>query len=243
MSCFGISVSVSRRHLHNWTLVVASCYGPMMGRRRIRKILLWLTGTTVASFVIGPLGEWFIELARQMGWYDNPKETAEGAIAKFLNTLAAISAWISGSFFNPTWMTVGAGVIFAFTAGFWADAWFVRRERPVNQTPVSPPDPKQLESLYNQIERIKPILLRDAMSDSVTFEGFNELSSISNKLARLDIPTPFSPGYRLASDIKTFSGPCYQYLMIIAPYIREGQLDLAARVAKIHLERHRQPDD
>jgi len=97
----------------------------------------------VASFVFAPVGEWFIELARAYGWYENPKETAEGFATTVFRVVDGLSAWIMGSLRDPNWFTVVAGMIFALTAGFWADTWLARRERRALPTPepAAPPEP------------------------------------------------------------------------------------------------------
>lgn len=89
----------------------------------IRKAALWLCGGLVAAIVFGVVGEFFIELARERGFYKNPSERAGAVMSAFT---AFVTSW---GFLSVTLFVLG------LTLGLWADNILRRREaRPVIPT-------------------------------------------------------------------------------------------------------------
>lgn len=81
----------------------------------IRKAALYLVGVMATMVIIGPIGEFFIELARERGLYDSPGRT-----------LARVSG-IVGEIVASYPFGVVAGLIVGFAGGVWLDAILKRK--------------------------------------------------------------------------------------------------------------------
>lgn len=82
---------------------------PATMRRRIRKWLSWIASATVAVIVVPVLGQYFVELAREGGIYEQPSEIVGGVT----NAVFA--------FVTQTWVLVFASFIVGLTSGMWLD--------------------------------------------------------------------------------------------------------------------------
>jgi len=84
-----------------------------------RKIIRWAITGVVAIAVPGVIypvvSEFFIELAREWGWYETPS-------AK----VAAMTGWLSVA--QQTWVYVGTAALTGLAAGLWLDSFLRRRE-------------------------------------------------------------------------------------------------------------------
>lgn len=94
----------------------------MAMRSYVRRIALSLV-TAVLTIVVVPLaGQFFISLAEERGWYQNPGARLNAVIAFF----AAIAS-------SPSFHWVG-GAIIGFAAGVWFDAILKRRDERLKAT-------------------------------------------------------------------------------------------------------------
>lgn len=92
----------------------------MFGSRFVR----WLATVVVVGLVLavsfGVVGEFFIELAREKGLYDQPSERLSG----FMTALSA--------FVTQTWFMALTGVAVGFAGGMWVDSLLRKRETAPN---------------------------------------------------------------------------------------------------------------
>jgi hypothetical protein len=80
----------------------------------IRVVAGWMAISVVSATVFGPIGQFFISLADERGWYQHP-----GA------KMSAVIAWLSTLTGNAWFHWIGGGIV-GFAIGAWVDGW-VRR--------------------------------------------------------------------------------------------------------------------
>lgn len=78
-------------------------------RRRLRNLLSWLLVAVVGTICVAVVGEWFIEVAEDKGWYSNAGQTWDGAMSAVLSFLS------QPIFYVP--FTASAGIV----GGLWLD--------------------------------------------------------------------------------------------------------------------------
>jgi hypothetical protein len=89
----------------------------MANPRRVTRWIAVAASAFVGGAVLYPVvGEFFISLAREYGWYDNPG-------ARLGTAMSAVSVITGHALF--AWL---GGIIVGFTAGLWADYFFRSRE-------------------------------------------------------------------------------------------------------------------
>lgn len=97
----------------------------MVGRRFIRWFATAVMAGLVLAIVFGVVGEFFIELARERGYYDNPSERMD-------TVMTAISAFVT-----RTWFLVLTGAVAGFAGGGWLDTVLRRKDTPVDRVELA----------------------------------------------------------------------------------------------------------
>ena len=95
-------------------------------RSHVRRIALFLVATVFTIAVVAPAGQFFISLAEERGWYQNPSAKLRAVIAFF----AEIAS-------SPLFHWVG-GAIIGFAGGVWLDVTLKRRNE--GDGPIQPPE-------------------------------------------------------------------------------------------------------
>jgi len=102
-------------------------------RAHVRRVAGFLAATVFAIAFVAPIGQFFISLAEEYGWYQNPGAKLRAVIAFF-----AIAS-------SPSFHWAG-GIIIGFAVGVWLDATLKRRDETLKTTaPVAKDDPDILE--------------------------------------------------------------------------------------------------
>jgi hypothetical protein len=86
-----------------------------IGRGHIKTVALWLAGTVFTVLLVAPVGQFFISLAEEWGWYQHPN-------AK----VATVVAWFT-AFAGHSWFHWIGGSIIGFAIGVWLDTLFKRQ--------------------------------------------------------------------------------------------------------------------
>lgn len=108
--------------------------------------------------VVGPGGEFFIELARERGAYDNPSQK-----------LSAVSAFIAGIVASYPFGVI-AGVIVGFAGGVWLDAVLKRNAPPPGGATAISPNSVAIIAPAKPAPQSKAIIAGDK-TDVVQFVG------------------------------------------------------------------------
>lgn len=93
--------------------------------------------------VIGPVGEFFIELARENGLYNAPNQR-----------LGAVSGWVAAVVLSYPFGVL-AGAVFGFAGGVWIDLFLKRKESDPDLTEESLALADRLEALAGKISELK----------------------------------------------------------------------------------------
>jgi hypothetical protein len=86
-------------------------------RKLARLILVTIAGGLILAIAAGVIGEFFIELARQRGWYDNASERLDAAASAF------------SSFVTQPWFLIITAVLGGLALGVWLDVLLRRADR------------------------------------------------------------------------------------------------------------------
>ncbi len=101
---------------------------PSQMRKIVRLIRVTIAGGLILAIAAGVIGEFFIELARECGWYDNPSERLDATVSAF------------SSFVTHPWFIALAAGFFGLAVGAWLDLFLRRRETVVSVAEL-PPEP------------------------------------------------------------------------------------------------------
>jgi hypothetical protein len=98
---------------------------------RMRRILRWLalgiSSLLVLPIIGGVAGEFFIELARERGWYDHPSQRLDAAVSTF------------SAFVTQPWFLVVTALFVGLALGAWLDLLLRRQaDRTSSQTTADP---------------------------------------------------------------------------------------------------------
>jgi hypothetical protein len=85
-------------------------------RSHIRNGAIYLAGAVVTVAILAPVGQFFISLADEWGWYQHPS-------AK----VAAVLMWLA-TLTGHAWFHWSGGAIVGFAVGVWLDALMKRRD-------------------------------------------------------------------------------------------------------------------
>jgi hypothetical protein len=89
----------------------------MRVRKIIRVIATWVLVGCIAAIVVSVVGEWFIHVAEDKGWYQNAGRSWDRAMSVIF---AMFSSW-------PFW--IFTALVGGVTAGLWIDSYFAKREK------------------------------------------------------------------------------------------------------------------
>jgi hypothetical protein len=106
----------------------------------MRGFLKWFVSAVLFGIALAIAAEFFIELARENGWYSNPS-------AKVGWAMSALSSLVAN-----TWFMVSAGVVFGLTAGLWVDSVLRRFEKEPSVDRTGQLLNQLLEQLMNDLQ-------------------------------------------------------------------------------------------
>lgn len=181
-------------------------------RSKIRKILSWLLGAVAGAIIIAVAGEWFIEVAKDKGWYRNAGENWDSAMSVVLSYLA------QPGFYVPFTGFVG------LVGGLWLDA-ALKVFEPRNRKP------KEIDwnFLEVEIDRLKTLLVHDIHNvpeaegdhSPISQETVSSFYALLFYLHRRGMaPQDGIPNPKLMTDAGFFFEIATRYIAAIEPFIR-----------------------
>lgn len=181
-----------------------------------RKAVRW-TVTTFLVLSLIPVVNLNVErLAEAKGW-DRFLSDHWGAIMSNAAQLA-----------TQPWFVVLLGFLAGGTAFMWGD-YILRHYRSITpREGILSPD--EALDLYAHLKLTKRLL--DAVEGGVSHEGFHEAAALSLKLTKLGIQVPFTPHLKDKIELETFGENFANYIAAIEPYIRDGDITSARRLAE-----------
>ena len=191
-------------------------------RRRIRNILSWLLGAVVVAIVVAVVGEWFIEAAKDKGWYDNAGDVWDVAMSAVLSYLA------TPFFYVP--FTACAGLV----GGLWLDTGLRFREARKNMHKTV-----DWSFLEDEVKRAQFLIGRDLSRKDNVEDGYSAISqeSVATFYALLFYlhecglaPKDGIPSPKIAEDEELFFEVATRYLATIEPFVRAKN---AARIVSL----------
>lgn len=181
-------------------------------RLLVRWLLLALFGTVVVGVAVGIVGEFFIEWARQEGWYDNPSGRA-----------AAFAAMITNILMSNFWVPIGLAFLGGLTLGVWLD-FFLRRSGASNAKGMDEneavdarkeqPADVELSQLRQGVRRLRDTLLgygdpsaeREAVLAGIA-EVENSRQAVWNKPAFWTLREDFLQACKVVQYVREEVGP------------------------------------
>lgn len=182
-------------------------------RRYIRYLTTFVLSTLTVGIAIGVFGEFFIEWAKEEGWYKNPSERVASIVATF-------------QMFTNTWFfALAFGTVLGGSLFMWADHfirwWQARRKDKIT--------PEQITDLLDSIAQTRKVL--EKSPTGATHEGYHEVVAVCFKLKKFDIKVPIEPPVDDLMELETFGSDFLKYLSAVTPYIRSGDLALTRHFA------------
>jgi len=200
-------------------------------RAKIRKILSYLLFAVVGTIAVAVASEWFIEVAKDKGWYDEAGQRWDLIMSATLSFLSSPIVYIP---------VVGlAGIV----AGLWLDVVLRKFETRRQKDPPS----IDWKFLQDEIQRLKHIFAFDLAGQDDVADGYSAVSqeAVTGFYALLFYMherslTPISgiPSPKVMTDDDTFFEVSSRYLAAIEPFVRaknpdairhfgQGAIDLA----------------
>ncbi|MGA2842992.1 MAG: hypothetical protein ABSG18_23120 [Steroidobacteraceae bacterium] len=189
-----------------------------MVRRIARLVASTFFSVFVLTIILAVISEFFIEWAREKGWYANPSQRLDAGISAF------------NHFVTQIWFVMATMFAAGLTMGLWFD-WVVRWIETRRSIKDELSEKQTLLELYDAVEATKKLLLTEELSP-LSHDSFHEMTSICLKLAKLGVDIPFDRQYTENYTYEEFASISYRYLASIAPYLREGRLELVRFWAK-----------
>jgi len=87
--------------------------GMLPTRTVLKKITTWVLGAVVVAIIVAVVGQWFIQVATDKGWYRNAGRRWDGV----MNALLSL------------WVLFPTSILAGFVGGLWADARLAKKER------------------------------------------------------------------------------------------------------------------
>lgn len=178
-------------------------------RRFLRWLFLSIFATLLLAIIAGVLGEFFIEVARERGWYDKPSATL-GTMVMVLSSLV-----------SSTWFLVGTGFWGGLTAGMWLDTIMRRAE----------PSPVVLASTLTYQARKLSEFVTKAGNRPVDYAppGMeSEVESVMLRLRQFGIIDPRGN----TTDVVLRAAMAAHFFQTIEPFLAHNQIKEARRYAK-----------
>jgi hypothetical protein len=208
---------------------------------RIRSILRWFLAAVCGGLVLAIIGavvsEFFIETAREHGYYTHASERLDAAMSAF------------SAFVTQPWFLAAAVGCAGVTIGLWAD-WGLRKVEVIRRK-KNATTKERLHDLYLRVEEIKQKLLEDEITfknKKANFDSFHEASALMVHLLQIGVPVPLMPEYEEIVQYETFTEVVYKYFSAISPFLRDGDLDLTRiwaamtlKTLKARIERNGEP--
>jgi hypothetical protein len=184
----------------------------------VRRIALSLVATVFTIAFVAPLGQFFISLAEEYGWYQNPSAKVRTVIAFF----AAIA--------SSPWFHWAGGIIIGFAVGVWLDATLKRLDETLKTTAtVTKDDPdilKEFTAFFNSW--LKPAA--HEVHNTINFlagrmgQEHTPLAAQVGNLAHQAIVDPERAMFAaLSNRLSGVDGDQRDLLVIIADYYRHYQ--------------------
>ncbi|RYG86468.1 MAG: hypothetical protein EON59_09880 [Alphaproteobacteria bacterium] len=195
-----------------------------MLRTFIRKTLSWVLVSVLAVISVSVVGEWFIKVAEEKGWYANAGQRFDVLMSNF-------SALVT----SP-WVLYSATLLTGLVVGLWIDWALARREAGEKRVLPRKVSPKEWEAIYRKVRAMQKRLaaLREEDVQKVPEDLPYELLSLHVSLRRLGIATPDRDQDRWPAD--EYFGGNWAFLNCIAPLMRDGHRAEAKASAKRHLK-------
>ena len=197
---------------------------------RIRQLVRWFFAAVFfaifVAIVAGVLGEFFIEWAREQGWYQNPSTRLDTAMTAF------------SDFVTQTWFISTGALLAGLAAGSWIDRWLRRFSKPKKRT-LHNISIEEAASLHAEIEVLKERMVAEGRprEAGVSRAVFYDASALIVKLTRLGVVTPHDPEQaRRMEMFNDYTSKLYQYLCAVSPFVRDRDLKLANAMAQSSIE-------
>ena len=175
-------------------------------------MLSWLLGTVVVVIIVAVAGEWFIEVAKDKGWYSNAGQNWDNAMGVVTSYLTNPALYIP--------FTGLAGVV----GGLWIDTalkFFEAKNK----------KPKEVDWIFleTEVSRIQHLIARDFHMKDETEAGYSPIrqETATGFFALLFYlyhrgmaPQDGIPSPNLANDPELFFELSSRYLAAIDPFVR-----------------------
>ncbi len=177
-------------------------------RGRLRKILTVLTSVALLGIAVPVVAEFFIEWAREEGWYSQPGDTAE--------RLMSIAADIALSHWTLYPVTLLLGV----TIGLWVDTLLRRSEK------AKPSKEDRLEAIGHNLVGICVNLDKGLarLEPDITRYTAARLNSLEESLRKEGLEPP---KVAQAADMPTFMRTWALYASLVGTLLKDGHYEAA----------------
>ena len=190
-------------------------------RSIIRRLVLTAFLSAVAAITWGVFGEFFIEWARENGFYNNPSERLEAGMTAF------------SSFVTQFWFLIATAFLAGLVVGLWTDKILRRREAAgdpdavLRSLPIG--EPGQLDYIIEGLESLQDIT-----------RIFNEMARTVQRntrmMARYEIILRFVQNFwwrrkiaaRVASKLNKYSKTMNIYIPLIADVTKRAHVNCLA---------------
>lgn len=187
-------------------------------RRKIRNILSWLLGSVCLAFILAVFAEWFIEVAKDKGWYD-------GAGQRWDSIASSVFSLTS----NPLVYVPLIGFI-GIAGGMWLDCVL----KYMNNRFSAKPKPVDWDFLESEIIRLQLYIERDIQRRTEIKPGYVATSQESiggfyallfylhehGMISDAGVPNPM-----LMNDDDFFFEMSTRFLAAIHPFVRAKNKD------------------
>lgn len=197
---------------------------------RLRAFIRWFVAVICVGLILaivgGVAGEFFIEWARERGYYADSSQKLDAIMSAF------------SGFVTQSWFLVLAALCLGLTVGLWADRGMRHLDK---RGKSAEPSQQQLHELHERIEALKEKLYADNLvygdgPEKVAYGTFHEAFAVMTILLKLGIPVPMMPQHKELVGYENYNRSMYRYFSAISPTLRNGDLPLARTWAKRALE-------
>ena len=94
-------------------------------RKFVQRAVMYVTLGVIGTIVVAVVGEFFIELARERGWYDSPSQRVDAFLSAF------------SVFVTQVWLLCLASGLAGLTIGLWTDKFLRKHDSTERIVPVS----------------------------------------------------------------------------------------------------------
>jgi hypothetical protein len=194
-------------------------------RNIVRRVLTFILLGVFLSIAIAVVGEFFIEVAKEKGWYNNASDTWDGAMSAVLSFVASPMVYVP---------LVGlSGAVF----GLWLDAglrYFEKRSVKSGEI--------DWDFLQEELQRVKVLILVDQDGWDQVPEGYSKVSQetltgffgLVFYLHKHGMtPQDGVPDPRRMTDTDFFIEYSTRYIAAIEPFVRAQDADLVKSFGNI----------